>query len=215
MCVTVGAFACSMQRERDWPQEVVQRLRLLADVFAVVLMRRRAGETVRRDREELAHALRCGDVGELAASLTHEINQPLAAIVSNAQAASRLLRSGDADAEVPAVLRDITDDAKRTAQIIRRLRVLFKRSTASASRSTSWKRRRIHLQLVLQPDPLRVRGDIVQLQQVMLKVLVNAAEAMTGDPRELHDRPRADRFKDRRSFAASGGRSASRAMRTS
>jgi two-component system, LuxR family, sensor kinase FixL len=113
-----------------------------------------------------------------------------------------LLRSGDGDAEVPTVLCDIADDAQRAAQIIRRLRVLFKKEhgerelldlgevikEVTGLLHKDLERRRVRLELVLQPDPPRVLGDIVQLQQVMLNVLLNAAEAMTdaADPRELH-----------------------------
>jgi signal transduction histidine kinase len=166
-----------------------------------ITRRRRAEEQVQREHEDLAHALRVATLGELATSLAHEINQPLAAIASNAQAARRLLRSAEVDPEVPAVLRDIADEAKRAAQVIRRLRALF-RKEHSERRSVDLnvvlkevlgllrrdlERRRVRLEVVLQPDPPSVLGDIVQLQQVILNVLVNAADAMADapDPREL------------------------------
>jgi C4-dicarboxylate-specific signal transduction histidine kinase len=140
-------------------------------------------------------------LGELATSLAHEINQPLAAIASNAQAARRLIESAQAGGEIPAVLQDIAADAQRAAQVIRRLRALFKREhserqavdmTAVIKEVISLlgkdlERRRICLELALPPDTPRVLGDVVQLQQVILNVLVNAAEAMTdaGHSREL------------------------------
>jgi two-component system sensor kinase FixL len=166
-----------------------------------ITRRRRAEETVQRDREELAHALRVGTLGELATSLAHEISQPLTAITSNAQAARRLLASTPVDSEVPAVLRDIADDAQRAAQIIRRLRALFKKEHGewqpldfsevikgvTGLLHKELERRHVNFEMTLQPDPPRVLGDVVQLQQVILNVLINAAEAMANqaDPREL------------------------------
>jgi C4-dicarboxylate-specific signal transduction histidine kinase len=134
-------------------------------------------------------------LGELATSLAHEINQPLAAIASNAQAARRLLGPARAGGEIPAVLQDIAADAQRAAQVIRRLRALFKREhgerhavdmTAVIREVISLlrkdlERRRICLELALPPDAPRVLGDVVQLQQVILNVLLNAAEAMTDE----------------------------------
>ena len=134
-------------------------------------------------------------LGELATSLAHEINQPLAAIASNAQAARRLLGPAQAGGEIPAVLQDIAADAQRAAQVIRRLRALFKREhserhavdmTAVITEVISLlrkdlERRRICLELALPPDTPRVLGDVVQLQQVILNVLLNAAEAMTDE----------------------------------
>lgn len=134
-------------------------------------------------------------IGELATSLAHEINQPLAAIASNAQAARRLLGPAQAGGEIPAVLQDIAADAQRAARVIRRLRALFKKEhserhavdmTAVITEVISLlrkdlERRRICLELALPPHTPRVLGDVVQLEQVILNVLVNAAEAMTDE----------------------------------
>jgi C4-dicarboxylate-specific signal transduction histidine kinase len=158
-----------------------------------VTRRRRAEEAVQREREELAHALRVTTLGELATSLAHEINQPLAAIASNAQAAQRRL-GGGLDPEIPEMLHDIRADAQRAAQVIRRLRVLFKKEHGErlpvdvaevikevvALLHKDLERHRITLEVALQPDVPRVLGDVVQLQQVLLNVLVNASEAMAG-----------------------------------
>ena len=190
----IGALACGMREEgRDWPDDLVRRLRVLADTFAVVLMRRRAEEEVQREREGLAHALRVATLGELAGSLAHEINQPLTAILSNAQAANLML--GKIDSEVPEVLRDIAADARRAAQVIRQLRALFRKQpgerhpvdmTAVIQETLSLlrkdlERRNVRLQLVLPSDAPHVLGDTVQLQQVVLNLILNACEAMGGD----------------------------------
>ena len=98
----VGVLSCATVRlEREWPAALIERLQLLADVFAGILAHRRAEATareseerVRRQRQELTHALRVNTLGELAASLAHEINQPLSAILINARVVSTLLARG-------------------------------------------------------------------------------------------------------------------------
>ncbi len=165
-----------------------------------VTRRRRAEEQLVREREELAHALRVATLGELATTLAHEINQPLAAIATNAQAAHRQLASAAIDPEIHEMLRDIGSDAQRAAQVIRRLRALFKKEHNERQPvdigevikevvgllRKELERRRVELEVTLHPGAPRVLGDIVQLQQVLLNVLVNAGEAMTDEaPRRL------------------------------
>ena len=75
--------------ERAWPDELVQRLQLLGEVFANVLSRRQSEMEAQRLRRDLAHVGRVSTMGALTASLAHELNQPLTAILSNAQAAQR------------------------------------------------------------------------------------------------------------------------------
>ncbi len=201
----VVEYPCATSSETQWYAMVVEPLRRPEGGLVVshidITRRRRAEEEVQRERAELAHALRVATLGELATSLAHEVNQPLAAIASNAQAAQRLLASATVDPEVPAALRDITDAAQRAAQVIRRLRVLFKKEPSAPQPvdlnevikevigllHRDLQRRHVRLQLSLPPTTPRVLGDVVQLQQVILNVLVNAAEAMAGamHPREL------------------------------
>lgn len=147
---------------------------------------------VKRAQQAMEESL---TLGELATSLAHEINQPLAAIASNAQATRRLLGPAQAGGEISAALQDIAADAQRAAQVIRRLRARFKSGhgdrdavdmTAVITEVISLlrkdlERRRICLELALPPDTPRVLGDVVQLQQVILNVLLNAAEAMTDE----------------------------------
>ena len=84
--------------------------------------------TVQRQRDELAHVARISTIGELAASLAHELNQPLTAILSNAQAAQRFLAADPAAiGEIRPILRDIVDDDKRAGEIIRRVRELVRK----------------------------------------------------------------------------------------
>jgi C4-dicarboxylate-specific signal transduction histidine kinase len=157
--------------------------------------RQRAEDDARARREELTHAQRVATMGELSASLAHEINQPLSAIVTNAQVARRLVAGPrEEDSELTAALADIADDAWRAATIVRRLRTLVHKRpgerrlvdvNAAVTEVTRILRRDLarsdvalqaHLGEALPP----VNGDAVQLQQVVLNLLLNACQAMTG-----------------------------------
>jgi len=158
--------------------------------------RRRAEQDVRQLRESLAHVTRVTTAGELAASMAHELNQPLTAILSNAQAAQRFLLSGDsADREeVAEALADIAQDATRAGEVIRRLRGLLRRGemkrepldlneairevTGLAHNEAML--RQVSVELDLADDLPLVLGDRVQVQQVILNLVMNACEAMSG-----------------------------------
>ena len=158
-----------------------------------ITRRRRAEADARRQRDELAHALRASTLGALAGSLAHEINQPLTAIVANAQAARLLVTYGTADQrELREALADIAADAKRAAQVIRRMRGLFRKERSEYKRADvnalivevmmllrgELESKGIGVQLSLAKDLPPVLGDAIQLQQVVLNVVLNAAEAM-------------------------------------
>src|SRR5258705_12868277 len=162
-----------------------------------ITRRRNAEEEARRQREELAHAQRVTTLGELSASLAHEVNQPLAAIVTNAQAAIRLLgREGVAHADVSEALTDIAADAKRASAIIRRLRALSRKEHAPQTGIDlneliddvvsllrhDFARKSIAVLRTADPVVPLVSGDPIQLQQVILNLLVNASEAIGNAP---------------------------------
>jgi PAS domain S-box-containing protein len=168
-----------------------------------VTVRERIAIEAARLRGQLLHAGRVAAMGELAASLAHELTQPLAAILSNAQAALRLMAAEPADVEeVRASLADIVDDDKRAADVIKGVRALLKRGdpdyaavdandvvrqVAALARNEALARRvDINLELADRLPP--VLGDRVQLQQVILNLLLNAIE-VTGEeevgPREI------------------------------
>jgi two-component system sensor kinase FixL len=93
---------------------------------AIVQERQRVEDEARREREELAHVLRIATLGELTASIAHEINQPLTAIMTNTEAARRLLRKAPGEtAPVQEALADIATAVRRATQVIGRLRALF------------------------------------------------------------------------------------------
>ena len=168
-----------------------------------VTERVRAEEESRRHRAELAHVTRAATMGELAASLAHELNQPLTAIVSNAQAARRYLGRDPIDTiELRDALGDIADDGKRAGEVIRRVRALLQKGdldrapldineiikeVLSLVRSDLGGNG-ITVQTDLAPDLPSLLGGRIQIQQVVLNLVLNALEAMEDQedaPRQL------------------------------
>jgi two-component system, LuxR family, sensor kinase FixL len=152
---------------------------------------------LQRQRGELAHLTRVSTMGELSASLAHELNQPLTAILSNAQAAQRFLIANPAELEeLREILKDIVKDNTRASEIIQRMRALVKkeelafapidlgsvvRDVAALVRSDAILQG-VRILLEVNPDLPPVRGDKVQLQQVVLNLLLNAFDAMKDCP---------------------------------
>jgi len=149
----------------------------------------------RKQREKLAHVARLGTLGEMAAGIAHELNQPLAAIANYTQACQRLVAAGDMDAEeLDQVLGRVTAQARRAGDVIQRLRAFVRRHTPDRRHRDA--RELIHeilplvemdcrshevdLQLELQQDLPRVQVDGIQLQQVLLNLTRNAVEAMNA-----------------------------------
>ena len=158
--------------------------------------RRRLAETLAaRHRFELVHASRVAVAGELAGAIAHEINQPLAAILSNAEAADIALESGRA---TPGLLRSIVADIRRddvrASEVIRRLRALLQKQRVEPQRLDlnevltdmglvvlpEARRRGVWLDLRPAPVPAATFGDRIQLQQVVINLVLNAMEAMAG-----------------------------------
>ncbi|MBI1374763.1 MAG: PAS domain S-box protein [Phycisphaera sp.] len=160
--------------------------------------RKRVELELARQRNELAHLSRVTMLGELSGSLAHELNQPLASILSNAQAAQRYMQHATPDLdEVRDILQDIVDQDRRAGQIISRLRSLLHRG--EVNRESVELNQLIHdaLNLIrsdminqsvrLEPQfdeglPL-ISGDTVQLQQVLINLVMNGCDAMAGSPK--------------------------------
>ncbi len=155
--------------------------------------RKHAEQEARQLRDELAHAGRITTMGEMTAALAHELNQPLTAILSNAQAASRFLSASDPDLdEVRDILHDIADDDTRAGEVIRRIRSLVKKAPVDLrplDLNTILREvigllhsdaviRGIVVLHELESDLPEVEGDRIQLQQVVLNLLLNAFDAM-------------------------------------
>jgi two-component system sensor kinase FixL len=159
--------------------------------------RKRAELDAARQRNELAHLSRVAMLGELSGSLAHELNQPLAAILSNAQAAQRFLAREVVDLdEVRDILKDIVDQDKRAGEVIHRLRLLLKKGEVQRQPLavnelvyevlTLIRSDLVNYGVTLTTEfaselPL-VQGDRVQLQQVLLNLIMNACSAMSDSP---------------------------------
>jgi C4-dicarboxylate-specific signal transduction histidine kinase len=191
---TVGAITLSSyRRERDWPAPLAQRLRLLGELFANAIARQRGQEELRRLRNELAHVARIVTMGTIATSIAHEVNQPLCAILSNAQSSVRLLaKSRGVPAQAREALQDIASDARRASEVVERIRAMGKRDTRQSEPLVLSEvtrevlplvrdeliRRDVSLDMSFAEALPPVTGDRVQLQQVILNLIVNGAEAM-------------------------------------
>jgi PAS domain S-box-containing protein len=149
----------------------------------------------------LAHASRVATLGEISATIAHEVNQPLAAIVANGQSCLRFLRREPPDLKgVRGTVEWIVKDGSRAGEIIRRVRTLLKKvdtekvpldlNEVIAEVATLLQRdmnaRKVMLQLELAPSVPQTIADRVQLQQVIINLIINGAEAM----QEITDRPR-------------------------
>ncbi len=165
--------------------------------------RRRAGEhelelAAARQRSELAHISRIATLGELSASIAHELNQPLGAILANAQAAQRLLERDGADvAELREIVGDIVESDRRAGEVIRRLRAMLRKEelthvplaldevVADVRRimASDFVNRGVVVETRLADGLPRVAGDRVQLQQVLLNLMINACDAMAERPK--------------------------------
>ena len=176
---------------------IVIQTALIADLLLQHTRRRRSETDLRRNREQLAHVTRVSTMGELAASLAHELNQPLTAILSNAQAAQRFLDAKPANlGEVREILEDIVTDNSRAGEVIRRMRALVKKEQLEFAPiniagvigdvvqlvHSDGILRNIRVETDCQEGLPSARGDRVQLQQVVLNLLVNAFDAMQDAP---------------------------------
>jgi signal transduction histidine kinase len=194
----IGAIGfASFGREVHWSPRLIRSVRLLGEVFANALARKHSANEHLQLREQLAHAARVNAMGEVVASIAHEVNQPLFAIVSNARAAGSLLSRGEPDlAEIGAALEDIVQDANRASAIIARVRTFLQRrpaeqlpedlngvvETVRTLLGPELARRRVTLEVELAPSLPSVLGDAVQLQQVLVNLLMNGIDAMDSIP---------------------------------
>ena len=191
--VVGGLVFSTIGAERVAWDELKQQLHLLGEAFANLLSRKQAELEMQRLRQDLGHINRVATIGELTTSLAHELNQPLTAILSNAQSAQRILEADSVDLEeVREILTDIVEDDKRAGAIIHRLRGLLRKDSLEFTDLDvnelvgevavlvrgDVALRHASLRLELAPRLPRVRGDRVQLQQVVLNLILNGLDAM-------------------------------------
>jgi C4-dicarboxylate-specific signal transduction histidine kinase len=169
-----------------------------------------ASEALREAQMELAHVTRVTTLGELAASIAHEVNQPLAAVVANAEACLRWLGRGTPDLDAARrSVEWIIDDGNRASEVIRRVRALANKTDIEkvaldlndvireviALVQRELTSHQVSLRMELAPALPTILGDRVQLQQVIINLVMNGIEAMqpvTDRSRELVIRSRKD-----------------------
>jgi signal transduction histidine kinase len=185
------------------PQETALEMQLFLSAAAAPLLllsaalaeRSRSEREALEQRRQLMHLSRVALLGQLSGGIAHELNQPLTAILSNAQAAQHFLANKTDDpALLSEILQDIVVADRRAGDVIQRLRALFKRGetgletldanvlvheTLSLTQG-DLATRGVEVRLALAPRLPEIRGDRIQLEQVLLNLVVNGAEAMAG-----------------------------------
>jgi C4-dicarboxylate-specific signal transduction histidine kinase len=171
----------------------VRVIRAQRRVLLAEEQKKRAEDESRRRRDQLTRMARVASLGELATSIAHEVNQPLSAIVSNARAASRMMDAPSPDLkEIHAALEDIATGGNMAAEVIKRVRSLVTMKHVPTQPvdlnrlvqevvelvTPDMTGRRVAIQLDLADNLPLAMGDAVELQQVLLNLLINGAQAM-------------------------------------
>jgi signal transduction histidine kinase len=190
--VAAVGFA-AMTQERSWPPKIVQQLQRVAEIFGYAFERKRTAGEMLRLRNELTHVSRVNTMGELAASLAHELNQPLAAILNNAEAIQNMLQAENPElAEITAAIADIIQDDTRAGETIGRLRAIFRRDELKQLELDLGKVirdigplvqsdaviRGVTFKIEVDQDPV-VFADRVHLQQAIVNLVLNAFDAVS------------------------------------
>jgi signal transduction histidine kinase len=201
---TVGIIALNRKQVRPFTDKQISLFRDFAAQATIALESTRRERQYREMQSELAHANRVATMGQLTASIAHEIKQPIAATRTNAAAALRFLDKSPPDvAEVREALAWIVNDADRASDVVDRIGSLIKKApprkevvdlNAAILEVTALTRGEavktgVSVDTQLANDSPRIQCDRVQLQQVMLNLIVNAIQSMSGvedGNRELH-----------------------------
>ncbi len=189
----LGTFAIYYREPRSPTPHERELIEQITHLASIAVEREQAEEALRQAQADLAHVSRVTTMGELTASIAHEVNQPLTAVVNNANACLDLLPKGAPNVEeVREALAEIIDDADRASAVILHVRQLAKRAPIEKSlldlrdvvkdvlglaRYES-AARRVTIHTDLPEDLPSVSGDRVQLQQVLLNLVMNGMEAM-------------------------------------
>jgi signal transduction histidine kinase len=193
--VVGGIGFATIGRQRMWTTNTVAQLQAIAEVLGSALGRKRNELEISRLREDLTFLSRVNSMGELAAALAHELNQPLMAILANAQAIQSMIESGNPDpGEITEALGDIVLDDERATAIIRQLRSMLRhqepekvplnpddmvRQVARLLEHDA-AMRGIRFSINMQPPLPLIYGDRTQLQQVIINLVMNAFDAVSS-----------------------------------
>ncbi|MEM1179999.1 MAG: ATP-binding protein [Acidobacteriota bacterium] len=193
--------AAAREAQRDLELRVVERTSALAEAYRELEQqmdnRQKAEEQARQHLEQLAHVARLSTLGELAAELAHELNQPLGAIANYAHGCVKRIENDTADqGTVRQVFVNIAEQAERAGKIIHRLRRLVERHEPVLTpidlntllkdilglQQAELSHRQVQLKLDLSPELPKVQADTIQLQQVVLNLVRNGIEAVAELP---------------------------------
>jgi signal transduction histidine kinase len=201
--VVVGAALFgTLNFEKQWSEHDINRLQLVAEIFGNAFERKRAEAQIRQLSEELRQVSQVVTMGELTASLAHELNQPLGAILNYARAVRRMLAAENPDlAKIDGALAEIIRDDARAVEIVRHVGTLFRRDEAKIERvdigqlfvdvvqivSATAKMKHILLATEADTSLPVINGNRLHFTQVLLNLLFNAFDAVceSGAQREV------------------------------
>ncbi|MBV8773579.1 MAG: GAF domain-containing sensor histidine kinase [Deltaproteobacteria bacterium] len=192
-----GAVVFTSVVKRDWTAQTIQHLERITEIFGIALERQQSAGVIRRLREESQNVLRIVPMAEITASLSHELNQPLGAILNNAQAARRLLAAKRLDVEeVRDAVDEIIRDTGRATDIVRHSHEAFQSITAAEKSMdlrellldveqllrNDAKARGISLYVKVPPVLPHVIGNRQGLIQVLMNLVLNAFDSIAERP---------------------------------
>ena len=178
------------------PIETADGVLVLAAVADITARKQAEAEALQR-REEISHLSRVAVMGELTASIAHELNQPLSGIISNASAGQRFIDRGDVDlCEFRDLLADIVADGRRAGDVIRGIQTMIKKGSPTRQRlnvndlvanvvrmiNPNAMHHSCEVQISLEPNLPPIEADPIQLQQVLINLVINAFDAMRNTP---------------------------------
>jgi signal transduction histidine kinase len=190
-----GMSFASLRRERSWASQTVRAFEAIGQIFGFGLERKRAVAEMIRLRNELNYVSRLNTMGELAASMAHELNQPLSAILNNAEALQAMLAFDEPDLEeIRAGIADIIQDNNRARDTIKRVWALFRRGDVTKSKvdlgevlgetvrtvGVDALLRGISLKTEVKPPLPPVLAERIQLQQAVINLILNAFDAVAS-----------------------------------
>jgi signal transduction histidine kinase len=191
--VTTCVLAVGSRHSRAWVDDLIPYLKQSGEIFAAALKRKCLDEQFRRIEMQVAHLGRVSMMGQLVGSIAHEVNQPLCAIVSNAQAALGFYLSTPPEVDqATAAMKDIVRDGKRASEIISRTNTMLRRHPVNftfedmnelvisalplVERYATL--RHVRLELHLGNGIPRLMIDATQVQQVLINLIMNGVEAI-------------------------------------
>ncbi len=193
-----GALSfATLSQEHSWTEDEITELHLIAQIVANVMARQRADLRAGQLRAEMSHSARVATIGEISSALAHELNQPLAAILSNAQAAKRFLTNEAMDpAELLEIFDDIVRDNKHAGAVIRNLRAMLSNRPLQPEECClkevvsevltllhgELSAEGIEVRTVFPGGRVSVFATRVELQQILMNILLNAKQAMRETP---------------------------------